>query len=349
MATNKKSINVAFQGGGAHGAISWGVADRLLEDERIHISAISGTSAGAVNAAALAYGMHKGGNEGAREELRDIWKSISDAGSIYSPVRGTPMMGKFGLDQLSQNDLVNTMSYQMFDTLTRTLSPYQFNPFDINPLRDVISKSIDFRVLRQCQKVALFISATNVNTGKVRVFNTGEVTEDVVCASACLPFLFKAVEIDGASYWDGGYMGNPVLYPFFYREDNTDIVIVHVNPIEREEVPTTAPDILNRVNEISFNSSLMRELRSISFVHKLLDDGWIKDEYRDQLRNIRIHSVRSDEEMKNYSISSKFRVDWPFLEELRDKGYAIADEWLAKNFDHLGNTSSIDLRAMFDA
>ncbi|WDI31202.1 patatin-like phospholipase family protein [Hyphococcus flavus] len=337
-----KNINLAFQGGGAHGAVTWGVADRLLEDDRLEIDAISGSSAGAVNAAAVAYGLHKNGCEGARETLDRLWKSISDAGRYYSPVRANPFPISAGA-----NDLVNAFSYRMFETVTRALSPYQFNPFDINPLRDILETCIDFKSLRTCKTTKLFIAATNVRSGKVHVFNTNDASTDVVCASACLPFLFKAVEIDGEHYWDGGYMGNPVLYPFFYEAKSSDIVIVHVNPIEREELPKTSSEIMNRVNEISFNSSLLRELRAISFVHKLLDDGWIKDEYRDRLRDIRIHSIRSDLALADFDISSKFRTDWAFLTKLKEQGREIANAWLDENFEMLGNESSVDLQQMF--
>ena len=337
-----KHINLAFQGGGAHGAVTWGVADRLLEDDRIEIDAISGSSAGAVNAAAVAYGLHKNDCEGARETLHHLWKEISDAGEMYSPVRANPFPVNFGA-----NDLVNAFSYQMFQTVTRALSPYQFNPFDVNPLRDILNECIDFDSLKGCKITKLFIAATNVKTGKVHVFNTKDVSTDVICASTCLPFLFKAVEIGGEYYWDGGYMGNPVLFPFFYEAESSDIVIVHVNPIERDDVPKTSAEIMNRVNEISFNSSLLRELRAINFVHKLLDDGWIKDEYRDRLRNIRVHSIRSDKALADFDVASKFRTDWTFLTSLKEKGREIADAWLDENFESLGNKSSVDLKDMF--
>ena len=340
---NRKKLNLAFQGGGSHGAVTWGVADRLLEDERLEIEAISGCSAGAVNAAAVAYGLHTGGPAGAREALDQLWRRISDAGKYYSPVRANPFPVSFGAA-----DLVNAWTYQAFDAMTRALSPYQFNPFDVNPLRDILDHCIDFESLRKCDVVKLFIAATNVRTGKVHVFDTHDISTDVVCASTCLPFLFKAVEVDGEHYWDGGYMGNPVLFPFFYEAESSDVVIVHVNPIERKEVPKTAPDIMNRVNEISFNSSLLRELRAISFVHKLLDDGWIKDEYRDRLRDIRIHSIRSDEALVEFDISSKFRTDWKFLTGLKERGRDIAERWLDENFGKIGEESSVDLRAMFD-
>lgn len=339
---NIKKINLAFQGGGTHGAVTWGVADRLLEDDRLDVEAISGSSAGAVNAAAIAYGLHEGGREGAREALDRLWRRVSDVGELYSPVRANPFPINFGAE-----NVINAVSYKMFDTATRAFSPYQLNPFDINPLRDILSDCIDFDSLRHCKVAKLFISATNVRTGKVHVFETKEISIDVVCASTCLPFLFKAVEVDGEAYWDGGYMGNPVLFPFFYEAESSDVVIVHVNPIERKEVPKTASEIMNRINEISFNSSLLRELRAISFVHKLLDDGWLKDEYRDRLRDVRIHSIRSDQALVDFTISSKFRTDWKFLTMLKEAGRKIADEWLEENFDNIGERSSVDLRAMF--
>ena len=341
--TKTKKINLAFQGGGAHGAVTWGVADRLLEDPRIEIDAISGCSAGAINAAAVAYGLFKDGKTGARETLEKIWRRVSDAGKMYSPVHSDvlPMIP-------GAQEFMNALSFQAFETMTRALSPSQFNPFNINPLRDILDHCIDFEALRHCTAIRLFIAATNVKSGKVHVFHCKDVSTDVVCASACLPFLFKAVEVDGEHYWDGGYMGNPVLFPFFYEAEASDVVIVHVNPIERDEAPTTAPEIMNRINEITFNSSLMRELRAISFVHKLLDDGWLKDEYRDRLRDIRIHSIRSDEAIADYDISSKFRTDWGFLTELKDRGREIADAWLVENFDKVGEKSSVDLRAMFE-
>jgi NTE family protein len=337
-----KKINLALQGGGSHGAVTWGVADRLLEDERIEIDAISGSSAGAVNAVACAYGLHQGGNAGAREALDALWKNISDAGKLYSPVQANPFP-----DNAAGTDMMNAFSYQMFDMVTRTFSPYQLNPFDVNPLKDILDRTIDFGSLRHCKVTKLFISATNVRTGKVHIFETKDITSDVIRASACLPFLFKAVEIDGEHYWDGGYMGNPVLFPFFYESKSSDVVIVHVNPIERDTVPTTAPEIMNRVNEISFNSSLLRELRAVDFVHRLLEEGWLKEGYNNRLRDIRIHSIRSDEALVDYDITSKFRTDWDFLNELKEQGRDIAGLWLDENFDKIGERSSVNLREMF--
>ncbi|MFZ5617433.1 MAG: patatin-like phospholipase family protein [Pseudomonadota bacterium] len=342
-AQTRKKINLALQGGGSHGAVTWGVLDRLLEADCFEIEAISGASAGAVNAAALAYGLHLGAAAGGRAKLDELWRTISDIGAFFSPVRRTPF-------EIASNDynLDDSLSYFAFDVFTRIFSPYQFNPFNINPLRDVLLKCVDFNDLRGCKATSLFLSATNVKSGKVRLFETKEASVEAVLASTCLPFLFKAVEIEGEHYWDGGYMGNPVLYPFFYCATSNDIVIVHVNPLDRDKVPVTASDILNRINEISFNSSLLRELRAIAFVHKLRDEGWLKDEYRDRLRDIRIHSIRSDQSLVDLSVASKFSVDWRFLSTLKERGRAIADEWLDNNFSAIGERSSVDIRAMFD-
>jgi NTE family protein len=338
-----RTVNLALQGGGAHGAVTWGVIDRLLDEERLHVDSISGASAGAVNAVALAYGLHKGGREGGKKALETLWREVSEAGAVFNPVRRTPfdaVTGGYNLDR--------STAYQAFDLFTRTFSPYVWNPLGFNPLRAILERVVDFAELRRCKTTQLYLSATNVRTGKVQIFRTKDASLDVVMASTCLPFLYQAVEIDGEHYWDGGYMGNPVLFPFFYEAESQDVIIVHVNPIERDEVPKTSSEIMNRVNEVTFNSSLLRELRAIAFVHKLLDDGWVKDEFRDRLRNIHIHSIRSDREVVDLSIASKFNSDWDFLLELKKRGRAVADEWLEENFRHVGRKSSVNLREMID-
>ena len=236
------------------------------------------------------------------------------------------------------------VAFSAFDTLTRTFSPYELNPFDINPLREIVAKHVDFESLAACPYTRIFLGATNVRTGKVKVFETHEMSLDAVMASACLPFLFKAVEIDGEHYWDGGYMGNPVLFPFFYKCKSRDVLILHVNPIERPEVPTTATEIMNRINEISFNGSLLKEFRAIDFVDKLLDNGWLKDEYRERLKRINIHSVRAEAALSDLSAASKFNVDRGFLEELRSRGRETGRAWLARNFDTIGRDHSVSLR-----
>jgi NTE family protein len=334
-------INLALQGGGAHGAFAWGVIDRLLDEPDIGFEGLSGTSAGAVNAVVLAHGLMDGGRRGGQAALENFWRRSSRAGSVWSPVRTMPETGLPGMEMLS------AAAFAAFDTLTRTFSPYEFNPLAFNPLKDLLADCVDFDALRRRCETKLFLSATNVRSGRVRVFETPEVNVDVVMASACLPFLFQAVEIDGEHYWDGGYMGNPVLFPFFYKCDSRDVMIVHINPMERHEVPKTAPDIMNRINEISFNSSLIDEMRAINFVTRLIEQDWLKDDYKDRLRHILVHSVRSDAALEDLSVASKFNVQWPFLTDLRDRGRAAADVWLAKNREALGKSSTVDLESQY--
>ena len=335
--TEPKRINMALQGGGAHGAFGWGVMDKFLEDGRVEIEGLSGTSAGSMNAVVYAYGKLKG-NDGAREALHDFWKAISDAGQKYAIKKMPWDAGTVP----KENPLADMMKSMM-----SSFSPYQMNPMNYNPLRDVLEQQVDFAELERSQLTKLFICATNVRTGKVKIFHTPEVTADVVLASACLPQVFQAVEINGEHYWDGGYMGNPVLYPLFYYTESRDVVILHINPIERPGPPTTSADIANRLNEITFNSSLIKELRSVYFVQKLLDDGWIKDEHRDKLKYVLIHSVRADNAMSDLSSASKMSSDWGFLTMLRDRGRALAAEWLTHNFEHLGVRSTVDLKREF--
>jgi NTE family protein len=336
--TGTKAVNIALQGGGAHGAFAWGVLDRLLEEGTVHFEGISGTSAGSMNAVVLAYGLLCDGAEGGRQHLHDFWKAISDAGQKMGMGQRMPWEEFLGLDP------EYSPTYQFFSNITRFLSPYQFNAMDVNPLRDVLVDRVDFDRLQQCQHTKLFISATNVRSGKVRVFHTGEVTADAVLASACLPQLFKAVTIDGESYWDGGYMGNPTLYPFHYHTKSDDLLIVHINPIVRPNIPTLAHEISNRVTEISFNSSLIHELRAINFVQKLIDEGWIKEEYRDRLRSINIHAIRADTVLADLSTATKFSSDWTFLTMLRDRGRAAAAEWLQACSHNIGKKSTVDLQ-----
>ena len=331
-----KTVNLALQGGGAHGAFAWGVLDRLLEDGRIGFEGITATSAGAMNATVLAYGLAEGGPEGARRALANFWRRVSHAamGGLLQPSLW---------DRLTHNHaLENSPAFVMFDMMTRQFSPYQLNPMNWNPLRQVIEECVDFERLRATSKVKLYLSATNVRTGKVRVFSTCEITPDAVLASACLPFLYQAVEIDGEPYWDGGYMGNPALYPLIYNCDSRDVVIVHINPLMREGTPKTAQEILNRINEISFNSSLMREMRVIDFVTRLIDEGKICD---GSLKRMLIHSIADDEMMRTLSVASKLNGDWEFLTHLRDVGRARAEAWLAETYGRVGRESTVDFAA----
>jgi len=337
-ASNRKMVNLALQGGGAHGAFTWGVLDRLLEDGRVGLEGISGTSAGAMNAAVVVDGFLKGGPDGARQALHDFWRLISEASS-FSPLRPTMF------DQLRDDwNMDQSPSYIVFDLVTRLLSPYELNPFNLNPLRDILQATVDFEALRHNEMIQLFITATNVRSGKVRVFDTDEISVDVLLASACLPILFKAVEIDGESYWDGGYMGNPAIFPLVYNCDSRDVVIVQVNPLARVEVPVSARDILNRINEISFNSTLMREMRALATVSKFLRDGAL-DEAR--YKDIHIHVIEHEAEMRRLGTSSKMNADFEFLCYLRDLGRAAADRWLPFAWDDLGVRSSVDVFEKF--
>ncbi len=328
-----KFVNLALQGGGAHGAFAWGVLDRLLEEGALGFEGISATSAGAMNAAVLTYGLHRGGPDGARAALADFWQQIARAASFG------PMQPSF-IDRLLHNhELTYTPAFMTLDLMTRLFSPYELNPANYNPLRDILESSVDFDRLRDCRAVRLFLSATNVRTGKVRVFRNHEITADVVLASACLPFMFQAVEIDGEAYWDGGYMGNPALFPLIYHCESRDVVIVHINPLCRDEVPTSARDILSRINEISFNSSLMREMRAIHFVTKLIDEGKLVE---NGMKKMLIHSIAADDVMQGLNATSKLNADWEFLTHLRDLGRERTHEWLGNTFARLNRETTID-------
>jgi NTE family protein len=336
--TSVKTINLALQGGGAHGAFTWGVLDRLLDDPRIAIEGISATSAGAMNAAVLAYGLTVGAREGAKQALMSFWRRVAHA-AVFSPLQPSPY------DRMTHNHgLENSPAYLIFDLMTRLLSPYQLNPLNHNPLRHAITQVIDFERLRDSWAVKLFLSATNVRTGKVKIFSAEEVTANCVLAATCLPFLYQAVEVDGEYYWDGGYMGNPALFPLIYACTTCDILVVHINPIERPDVPTTARDIMNRVNEISFNSSLMREMRAIAFVTKLIEDGKLA---QGEVKRMLIHAIAADDVMQGLSSASKLNADWDFLIHLRDIGRERTQAWIDGHFDDLGVKSTVDIRGTY--
>ena len=338
-----KPVNLALQGGGAHGAFAWGVLDKLIEDGRLRFEGISATSAGAMNAAVLAYGWTQGGPDAAREALAGFWRAVAEACARYSPYKALPWMGLFG-DQSLNHSLDQSPGYLLMDMATRVFSPYQLNPMNFNPLRDVLQAHVDFEALRRHSDIKLFLAATNVETCKVRVFRCQDISADAVLASACLPNLFQAVQIDGEFYWDGGYVGNPAIYPLIYDCDSRDVLIVHLNPVVRRGCPRTAAEIMNRLNEVSFNSSLMREMRAIAFVTSLVERGKLEPS---EAKQMLIHSIRADEEMTHYGVSSKLNADWSFLSLLRDKGRAHAQRWLEQHFDAIGEHSSVDIRAEF--
>jgi NTE family protein len=331
----RKTINLALQGGGSHAAFVWGILDALLEDGRIEFDSVTATSGGAMNAVVLAHGLRVGGKEGARIALHDFWQSIAKSGELYSPSKLMPW------ESFLQVSHMQSTSYIIFDYMTKLYSPYQFNPFNINPLKEVLAEHIDFDALKTSSPIKVFLSASNVRTGKVKIFEKEEISIDATLASACLPFLFQAVEIDGEAYWDGGYMGNPALFPVIYQSSHPDILILHVNPIYRENIPETAADILSRVNEISFNSSLLRELRAMKFITQMLDNGWIKEEYQPQLKRLYLHAIRAEEVMTPYTVASKLNVEWHFLMELFEKGRIQGLQWLKNNYASLGKKSTV--------
>ncbi|MCA8909817.1 MAG: patatin-like phospholipase family protein [Rhodospirillaceae bacterium] len=335
-----RSLNLGLQGGGAHGAFTWGVLDRLLEEPDLKIEAISGTSAGAMNGAMVVAGYEAGGAEGARALLDTFWGRISSFAAL-SPIRRMPWSGS---STGNPWNLDYSLSYLFLDALTRAFSPYQLNPLNMNPLRDVLEEVLEIGQLRRCEKIKLFVNATNVRTGKIKVFATDEVSIDALLASACLPFMFRTVEIDGEPYWDGGYMGNPAIFPLIYRTDCADVMLVQINPLNRDEIPTTAADIWNRVNEISFNSTLMREMRAIAFVTRLIEQERLDPT---AYKALRMHAIADEAEMTGLGVASKMNAEMDFLLHLKTVGRAAADRWLAEHGDAIGQRSSLDFAATF--
>ncbi|HML14282.1 MAG TPA: patatin-like phospholipase family protein [Xanthobacteraceae bacterium] len=336
----RKKINLALQGGGAHGAFTWGVLDHLLQDERLEIEGISGASAGALNAVMLADGLARGGREEARKRLADFWRGASTDGNL-------PRVQRAVIDRLfSFLPFEGSPVTAWFDALSQFLSPYDFNPLNINPLKQLIEKFVDFDAIRRCTNPQLFISATNVTSGRVRVFAGPKVTADAVMASACLPTLFRAVEIDGVPYWDGGYMGNPAIFPFFRATETEDVLVVQINPRVRHVQPKSAQEILNRLNEITFNSSLLAEFRAIDFVRRLIDQKKLRrgtgpGEYR----RINVHRIALDESFRKLTSASKLKSDYDFFVMLRNGGRRAARNFLDAHFDDLGRDGTVDLRA----
>lgn len=338
MATARKPINLALQGGGSHGALTWGVLDRLLEDERLDIRELSGTSAGAMNAVVMADGFARDGAAGARAALAAFWKAVSDA-ARFSPAQRTwldRMAGRHSLD--------HSPGYLWLEAIGRLFSPYELNPFDLNPLRDLLVAGVDFDRVNAPGGLRVNVTATNVRTGLPRTFATGELTVETVLASACLPQLYKAVEIGGEAYWDGGFSANPALYPLVMNAESPDIVIVQINPFIRRTLPRTAREIINRMNEISFNTSLVKELRTLALVQRAgmpLPGGGIAQEAF-------LHLIHVDEEVQDLAASSKLNAEWGYLRTLFDRGRRWADVWLRDNFDRVGVASTLDLDRLFE-
>jgi NTE family protein len=333
----KKRINLALQGGGTYGAFTWGVLDHLLEDDRLTVEGISGTSAGAVNAAMLADGLTRGGPGEARRRLADFWRAASLGGDL-------PAVQRAVTNQLFSMLPTEGPTFNWLSAWSQHLSPYDVNPLNINPLKELIERFVDFEALRADSR-QIFIAATNVQTGRLHIFPHHKISAEAVMASACLPAVFRAVEIDGVPYWDGGYLGNPVLYPFFRSTDTEDVLIVQINPLERKRIPHTTSEIMARVNEITFNSALMGELRAIEFVNRLIEQGRLPhgtgpNEYR----HIKVHRIVLEGLGERFAAAGKLRNDYESFELLRKLGQRAARRFLDAHYDDIGVKSSVDLK-----
>ncbi|MBH1988278.1 MAG: patatin-like phospholipase family protein [Burkholderiales bacterium] len=343
-------LNLALQGGGSHGAFTWGVLDRLLDDDGIDIAGLSGTSAGALNAAVALSGYVNGHAQGgvgearrhAQLALRDFWQDVSHHGSLFSPVNAP------ALDLVTAPWGFTTASLmQWTGLLMRAWSPYQVNPLNLNPLRDVLQKHVQVDALHTgCARcgIPLFVTATSVRTGQARVFTAEALSLDALMASACLPFLFQSVEIDGEPFWDGGYTGNPALYPLIYRTELEDILLVRLNPLQREGTPMRSVDIMDRLSEITFNASLIGEMRAIAFVQRLLKDNKLEP---GRYKGLRMHMVADDEGLAGFNASTKFNTDWPFLTQLHRLGREAAERWLRDHRDDIGQRNTLDIEKVF--
>lgn len=330
-----KKIDLALQGGGAHGAFTWGVIDRLLDEDELELDGFCGTSAGAMNAVCTSYGMMTGGRTGAKQALEKFWKEVSKVGQT------SPLQPSYYDTVVSKGNMDYSPGYKFFSFVSENFSPYQFNTLTVNPLEKILNEVIDFEACHRQAPPKLFVCATNVRTCEARVFGPKEITPQAILASACLPYMYKAVEIEGEAYWDGGYMGNPPIAPLIeFTEDTNDILIVQVNPIRIGSTPKTIEEIKDRVNEISFNSSLVAEIKQVLFHQELLDRGIDLD---GKLKRTRLHNISADNFLDNLNLSSKLNTNWDYLVYLKDLGRKAAEEWLAKNLEHVGTKTTFRL------
>ncbi len=339
--SERKRINLALQGGGSHGAFTWGVLDTLIEDGRLEIEALSGTSAGAMNTAIFLQGWAKNGPDGARAELRDFWTELGSM-SITSPIQRTffdRLRGTWNLD--------GSLAAMWNEILQRTLTPWMRNPLGLDPLRDLLRRHFDQDAVRGCHGIKAFIAATNVQNGKVRIFTREELTIEALLASACLPNVHEAVVIDDIPYWDGGFRGNPPIWPFIYNSESRDVVIVELDPSFRPGVPTTNAEVADRLNEITFGGALMSEMRAIAFVQDMIEKGAITGDFGTRLKTVMIHSINDEASIAPMGSVSKFLIEPAYLEHLFELGRLAATKWLASTFDTVGVKSSIDIRARF--
>ncbi|CTQ48786.1 patatin-like phospholipase family protein [Jannaschia donghaensis] len=333
-----KRINLALQGGGAHGAFTWGVLDRILADDRLEIAGMSGTSAGALNGAAVKSGLARGSRDLARDTLENLW---TDVGALTDE-RLAPWLAAFSPLAISHAIEMSPL-YQMSDGLSRAVSPYMTGSMNETALRKIVA-GLDFEAVCSDRGPQIHICATNVRTGKIKLFTGGAIGIDAILASACLPTVFPAVEIEGEHYWDGGYTGNPALFPLYAPDLPRDILVVNINPLERPELPVTARDIQNRINEISFNTSLLREMRAIEFVQRLVRTGKIPEGV---MKDVLVHMIADDPLMRQLSVATKTVANPIVMAQLRDAGHRAADVFLDRDFDKIGEGSTVDLEEMF--
>jgi len=332
--SGRTMLNLCLQGGGAHGAYTWGAIDRLLEDERIALEGLSGTSAGAVNAAVLADGLRRGGNPGGREALGRFWRELGQMPGLAAV--SNPMVRR----ALGEWHLDNSPTYLAMDLISRLLSPYALNPSRFHPLRDILEAHVDFAALRAPEAPRVVVCATCVSTGQRRLFDNTSLSVEAVLASTCLPSLFPAIEIDGEALWDGGFTGNPPMYALHLRSLAEDFLIIRINPLRRAEIPTQARDIINRVNEVSFNATFVLELQTFALVQNLLREEGLGGH---RLARLRLHCIEAEDALSTLGASSKLNNEPAFLEYLFDIGRRAADTWLAENRAGLGTRSTFDL------
>lgn len=338
LKNEKKKVSLALQGGGAHGAFTWGVIDRLLEDDRIEIEGLSGTSAGAMNSVAVCQGLISNGNKGAQRVLRQFWEGIAEHGD-KGLLKPGPIDKAMNLYTMYQ-----TPAYMMFDTMIRMLSPYQFNPMDTDPLRDVILKTFDFDVLRREALHKVFLCATHVCDGKIKMFSNKDLSPEVLLASGCLPLIHKAVEVQGEFYWDGGFVGNPAIFPLIYNCEAKDIIVVQLNPTKRAEIPHDVRGISDRLNEISNNMSMMRELRNIKYISDLIDKGDLDSK---KYKRVNMHCIKNEKVFSKLGFSSKLNATSDFIYYLHEEGRKCASEWMRDNMDKIGVQSTLDFDEEF--
>jgi len=318
-AMTPRPLTLALQGGGAHGAFTWGVLDRLLEEPWIEIEGLSGASAGALNAAALAAGWQAGGRKGARRTLEELWRRVSKLADFGPPLAVAPA----------------------FQMMTRMFSPYQLNPLNVNPLRGVLEDVIDFEALQDDRALRLFISATELKQGRAVVFENADMCVEVLLASACLPHLYKAVAIGDSHYWDGGFMANPTIFPLVFNCEARDVMIVQIDSLTADEVPLSARQIDNRRNQIVFNAPLMRELEALGYMGQMA--GRRGCGLSAQVKGLKLHLLEGGAAMRGLDGASKHRADWGFVRELKEVGRGAAEAWLVRHRDDIGERSTLEL------